>query len=57
MESSITQFKNGTLMNKKERDTVNKIVKSKNDYNQNKEEIVKVLITLEPLTNHGYSNA
>ena len=36
MESSITQFKNGTLMNKKERDTVNKIVKSKNDYNQNK---------------------
>ena len=29
MESSITQFKNGTLMNKKERDTVNKIVKSK----------------------------
>jgi len=48
MESSITQFKNGTLMNKKERDTVNKIVKSKNDYNQNKEEIVKA-ITLEPL--------
>ena len=35
-------------MNKKERDTVNKIVKSKNDYNQNKEEIVKS-ITLEPL--------
>ena len=48
IESSISQFKNGTLMNKRERDTINKVIKGKNDYNQNKEEIIKS-ITLEPL--------
>lgn len=48
IEDSITEYKNGTLMNKKERDTVNKVIKSRNDYNLNKEEIVKS-ITLEPL--------
>ena len=35
-------------MNKRERDTVNKVIKGRNDYNMNKEEIVKS-ITLEPL--------
>lgn len=48
IESSITQYKNGTLMNKRERDTVNKVIKGRNDYTLNKEEIVKS-ITLEPL--------
>jgi uncharacterized beta-barrel protein YwiB (DUF1934 family) len=48
IESSISQYKNGTLMNKRERDTVNKVIKGRNDYNMNKEEIVKS-ITLEPL--------
>ena len=48
IESSISQYKNGTLMNKRERDTINKVIKGKNDYNQNREGIIKS-ITLEPL--------
>ena len=41
LEASISEFKHGSLYNRKERDTINKIVKSKNDYTKNKEEIVK----------------